>query len=124
MPYVNNVQLMGNLTGDPELIETQSGRAVCEFTLGINSRSEDGSRADFFDCVVFGGWAQNLAKTARKGSLVLVEGFLAQERWVDKRSNQNRSRVRVKAQRAFHLEAKFADAKEPEAVPEESPAAF
>lgn len=109
MPYLNQVTLMGNLTADLECTTTPGGTSVCEFTLAINSWSQERSRAEFFDCVVFGGWEENLARSAHKGALALVEGFLAQERWVDKKSHQNRSRVRVKAQRAFHLEAKYAE---------------
>lgn len=125
MPYLNTVTLMGHLVGDPELKHTPQGTAVVEFTLGVNSTGQNGKRSDFFDATAFGGWAENLCRTAKKGSLVLLEGFLAQERWVDKKSNQGRSRVKVKAQRVFHLEAKYADAgdseREPRELPEEAP---
>lgn len=112
MPYLNQVTLMGHLTSDPELKESDGQTPVAEFSIALNAKGQAGTRADFFDAVAFGGWAQNLCRSARKGSLVLVEGHLAQDRWVDKRSNQNRSRVRLKAQRVFHLEAKYAEAPE------------
>ena len=109
MPYINTVSLMGHLTANPELKNLAGGKTVCSFTIAINGRQE--GEADFFPCEIWGGWAQNLAKTATKGSLVLVEGNLGQDRW--EKDGQKHSRIKVKAQRAFHLEAKYADARDP-----------
>lgn len=109
MPYLNSVTLLGHLTADPELKTTPSGKAVATFFVGVNSRLESGAnRAEFFDCEVWGGWAENLCKTARKGSLVLLQGRLRQEQWVDQKTNAKRSRVKVVAQRALHVEAQYA----------------
>ena len=112
MPYLNSVVLMGHLTADPELRHLPSGDSVAMFTLGVNSgRSDQKDRkGDFFQCDLWGGWAQNLAKTAKKGSLVLVEGRLTQHRWVDPKTNENRSRIVVLALRGFHLKAQYAEA--------------
>lgn len=119
MAYLNHVTLMGNLTADLELKTTPAGNSVASFTIAVNSKSRGGeSRADFFDCVVWKGWAENLAKTARKGSLVLVEGKLAQEQWVDPKTKGKRSRVRIQAMRALHMEAQYAgEGREPEPEP-------
>src|SRR5688572_13831936 len=105
MPYINTTTLMGYLTADLELRSVQGGSTVASFTLGITSGGFEGrpKRAAFFDCEVWGGWAQILCKSARKGSLVLVEGRLAQDRWVDKETEKNRSRIKVVAEKAFHL---------------------
>ncbi len=118
MPYLNTVTLLGHLTADPELKTTPSGDSVATFSVGINSKLKSGdSRAEFFDCEVWKGWAENLCKTARKGSLVLLQGRLRQEQWVDAKTNAKRSRVKVVAQRALHVEAKYAGE---EAEPEDS----
>ena len=109
MPYLNHVTLMGHLVADPEIKKTPAGDSVAAFTLGLNSRSRDGKeRADFFDCEVWQAFAENLCKTAKKGSLVLVQGYLRQEQWVDSKTNNKRSRVKVRATRAFHVEAQYA----------------
>ncbi len=109
MPYLNTVTLLGHLTADPELKTTPGGDAVATFSVGINSKLKNGdSRAEFFDCEVWKGWAENLCKTAKKGSLVLLHGRLRQEQWVDAKTNAKRSRVKVVAQRALHVEAKYA----------------
>ena len=109
MPYLNQVTLMGHLTADPELKKTPSGDSVATFSLALNYTLKSGEqRADFFDCEVWKGWAENLCRTAKKGSLVQVVGRLKQERWVDRETNTNRSRVKIVAQRAFDFPARSA----------------
>lgn len=117
MPYMNTVVLMGHLAADPELRHLPSGDSVAMFTLGVNPpRSDQKERkGDFFQCDLWGGWAQNLVKTARKGSLVLVEGRLTQQRWLDPKTNEQRSRIVVLAFKGFHLKAEYADPREPAA---------
>ncbi|MBI4602911.1 MAG: single-stranded DNA-binding protein [Planctomycetes bacterium] len=119
MPFLNTVTLMGHITADPELRQAPSGESVAAFTVAVNSGGRDGQprRGHFFLCETWGGWARNLAKTARKGCLVLVEGRLAQDRWIDAKTNQNRSRVKVVARRAFHVAAQYPE--EPERAPGE-----
>jgi len=128
MPSLNRIgPLMGHLTADLELKHTQDGTPFVSFTIGINGgKRADGEdpRTDFIPVELWGGWAENLAKTARKGSLILVaEGRLQQDRWVERRSNQPRSRIKVRASRAFHVEAQYAeDVPEPaDDVPEKVP---
>ena len=40
---MQRVFLIGNLTRDPELSETQSGIAVCRFSLAVNRRTPSSS---------------------------------------------------------------------------------
>jgi single-strand DNA-binding protein len=111
MPSLNSVTLMGNLTADPDLRHVPSGEAVVTFTLGINGPRKDDrpKRSDFIQCDLWGNWARNFVKTARKGALVIVEGRLVEDRWVDSKTNENRHRVKVLALRAFHVKAQYAD---------------
>jgi single-strand DNA-binding protein len=99
---------MGHLTADPEVKTTPAGDSVASFTLGVNYTRGGKNRAEFFDCEVWLGWGLNLAKTAKKGSLVLISGRLKQEQWKDPKTKKTRSRVRIVAERAFHVEAKYA----------------
>lgn len=55
---MNKVILIGNLTRDPELSETNSGIAVCRFGLAVNRQysSSDGEReTDFFQVTAWRG---------------------------------------------------------------------
>ena len=102
--YVNHVTLMGHLTADPELITTRGGNKLAEFTIAQNFKVEGKDEwAEFYDCEVWGGWAVNFCKGARKGSLVLVEGRLLQERWTDTASGKGRSRMKVRVRKVFDL---------------------
>lgn len=68
---------VGRLTKDPELKYTQTGIAVCRFTLACNRpvRGESGEQtADFINCIAWRKQAENVANFLKKGSLVGVEG--------------------------------------------------
>jgi len=100
MANYNKVILMGNLTRDPELRYTPSGKAVANFSIAVNRRfrTDDQVReeTDFFDIVVFGKQAENCSEYLRKGRPVLVDGRLQQRRW-ETDDGQKRSKVEVVA---------------------------
>lgn len=67
MASFNKVILMGNLTRDPELRQTQSGTSVCRFSIAVNRsyNAQDGSSRDetcFVEIDCFGKSAENIAK--------------------------------------------------------------
>ncbi|RMH04002.1 MAG: single-stranded DNA-binding protein [Planctomycetota bacterium] len=100
MASFNKVILMGNLTRDPEVRQAQSGAYVVRAALAVNERVPDGQggyrdQAHFFDFVVFGRQAESFARWFRKGRPVLIEGRLRQDRWQDKETGRNRSRVEI-----------------------------
>lgn len=82
------VTVCGNLTGDPELRFTASGKPVATFSVAVNRRRynettqkwEDGD-ADFVRCVAWEGLAENLANSVGKGDRLVVTGDLRQRRW-------------------------------------------
>lgn len=76
---MNKVILIGRLTRDPELRYTQSGSAVCNFTLAVDRpfTSQSGEQeADFINCNCWGKIAENMAKFMAKGKQVGIEGRL------------------------------------------------
>lgn len=75
---INNVTLVGNMTRDPELRRTATGKAVTTFTLALNriKSSSDGQQADYISCVVWGKIAESTAQYCSKGSKVGVVGHL------------------------------------------------
>ncbi len=77
---MNKVILMGRLTADPELRQTQSGIASCRFTVAVNRAFVDkntGQRqADFITCVAWRQTAEFVSRYFRKGSMICVEGSL------------------------------------------------
>jgi single-strand DNA-binding protein len=99
MAYLNKTTLLGHLTADPELSFTKNGIPYCRFSIAQNPRNQEGQEMppEFFDCVVWRGWAENFVKDASKGALVLADGRIRQESWEDQESGQKRSKLRVMA---------------------------
>ena len=72
----NKVILVGNLTADPELKNTASGVALCNFTLAVNRKfSKQGEQAvDYINICAWRSSAEFVSRYARKGNALLVCG--------------------------------------------------
>lgn len=70
---MNVVVLTGNLTRDPELKYTQSGKAFARFSLAV-SNSYNREKVDFINCTAWGKTAEIIAEYLRKGSKAGVHG--------------------------------------------------
>ncbi len=78
---LNRVQLLGNLTAEPELRFTQGGQGVLNMRLATNESYLDKDkvrreRTDYHTVVVWGKRGESLAKILTKGSSIFVEGSL------------------------------------------------
>ena len=85
---INRVILMGRLTADPELKQTQSGVSVCQFTVAVTRARADqnGERqSDFINVVAWRQTAEFVCRYFNKGRLILVEGELRTRTYDDKR---------------------------------------
>jgi len=83
---LNKVQLIGNLTRDPELRYTPTGAAVCTFGLATNRtwKTESGERkeaTEFHRVVTWNKLAELCAQLLFKGRKVYVEGRLQTREW-------------------------------------------
>lgn len=89
MASVNKVILVGNLGKDPEIRFTLHGTAVVNFTLATSEQWKDKTtgekkqHTDWHNVVVWGDLAKIVAKYAKKGSKVYVEGQLKTRKWQD-----------------------------------------
>ena len=72
---MNKIIITGNLTRDPELRQTESGKSVTNFTVAFR-RPFKAEETDFFPVVVWGKQAESCAKYLSKGRKVGVSGFL------------------------------------------------
>lgn len=103
MASFNKVIVMGNLTRDPELRYTPQGTAVCEFSIAINERFKNAAgnqeKVHYVDVVAWSKTAELVAEHLTKGSSVLIDGKLTQDRWEDAQSGQKRSKLKVTAER-------------------------
>jgi single-strand DNA-binding protein len=108
MANFNSVVIVGRLTRDPELRYVPSGAPVCSFSVATSRRytKQDGQKEEetvFLDVDVWRRMAEICAQFLKKGREVLVMGSLRQSRWVDAKTQQPRSRLRVVAQQVQFL---------------------
>jgi len=83
---LNKVQLIGNLTRDPELKYTPSGTGVCTFGLATNREWTDSTGqkqegAEFHRIVAWGKLGEICSQLMSKGRKVYVEGRLQTRAW-------------------------------------------
>jgi single-strand DNA-binding protein len=100
MASFNKVIIMGNLTRTPELRSTPGGSQVTDITLAINDVFTDSSgtkqeRVTFVDVTFWGKQAETLCRWKKQGDPLLVEGRLQTDKWQDKQTGQNRSKLKV-----------------------------
>jgi single-strand DNA-binding protein len=98
MASENSVTLVGNLTRDPELRYTQSGRGVASFGLAVNRRYQQNGewqeQTSFFNVVAWGDLGENAAASLNKGHRIVVTGRL-QQREYETREGEKRNTVEV-----------------------------
>lgn len=76
---MNKVTLIGNLTKDPDMRQTQSGTSNCVFSLAVRRKfkNSDGEyETDFVNCVAWKGTADICGKYLKKGSRCAVSGSI------------------------------------------------
>lgn len=76
---LNRVIIMGRLTADPELRQTQSGVATCRFTVAVDRsfvKQGEERQADFITVVAWRQTAEFVCKYFGKGRMIAVEGNL------------------------------------------------
>ncbi len=100
MASYNKVILMGNLTRDPELRYTPTGRAIAKLGLAVNrswknEAGESKEEVTFIDVDAFGKQAEVLSQYLKKGRPIMIEGRLKLDQWDDKTTGQKRSRLGV-----------------------------
>ena len=83
---MNSINLVGRLTAQPELKQTNSGKSVCSFTLAV-SRPRVKDTTDFINVVAWNQSAEYLANYGCKGNLVAVTGVLTSRKYDDKDGN-------------------------------------
>ncbi|CAN5158818.1 single-stranded DNA-binding protein [soil metagenome] len=93
---LNRVQLIGNMTKDPELRYTPSGTAVCTFSIATNrswttDSGEKHDETDFHRIVAWRKLAELCSQFLVKGRKVYVEGRLSTRTWTGQDGTQTLS---------------------------------
>ena len=101
MASFNKVILLGNLTRDPEVRYTAGGSAVTEVSLAVNRQwtdrqtNERKEEVTFVEVTLWGRTAEIAGEYLSKGRPCLIEGRLQLDRWEDKETGKNRSKLKV-----------------------------
>ena len=97
MTDLNSVFLIGRLVRDSELKYTNTGLAICKFSVASSSYAgkEKENHTNFIDCTLWGKLGEAISQWLNKGKQVAVSGELRQNRWTQE--GQNRSKVEIVA---------------------------
>lgn len=79
---MTEITLVGNLTADPELRFTPSGKPVANMTVAVSKRTRlpdgtwENSDSSFFRCTAWGKLAEHVAESLTRGARVIATGRL------------------------------------------------
>lgn len=96
---INETIIVGRLTRDGELKHTSQGKQVFNFSIAVDTGTKEKPYTSYFDCVIWGKFAEVIGGMVKKGTQVVVEGSLRQDRWQD--GNTTRSKVKINVDKVF-----------------------
>lgn len=108
---LNLVQLIGNLTRDPEIRYTANGTAVATFGIATNKswKDENGEQkelTEFHNLVAWGKLGEICQQLLKKGMKIYVQGSLTTRSWQDEASGVMRYRTEVRVDDMIILDNK------------------
>lgn len=101
---MNNICMIGRVTADIELKQTQSGVSVCSFTLAVD-RPNVKDTTDFIPCVAWKNTAEFVSRYFTKGQRVAVIGCLTTRKYED-RDGKKRTAYEVVCDRCEFCDSK------------------
>lgn len=96
---INSVVILGRLTKDADVKQIPTGSFVISMSVAVNRRykTKDGKQKDdsyFFDVEKVVHSTQGIEKYLKKGTPLIIEGQLRQQRWTNK-DGKNSSKVYI-----------------------------
>lgn len=89
---INKVIIQGRMAACPEVRTTQSGHAVCSFTVATDGYSRGDEKTTYWiDCVAWRKTADFIAKYFGKGEPIAIEGALTTRTYTDKDGNKRKA---------------------------------
>lgn len=114
---MNRLTIIGNLTNDPEMRSTTSGKEVCNFTVAVNRPRKGGQDqgADFFRISAWEDKGKLCKKFLKKGKKVCIIGPVSVRAYTNSKGEASAS-LEVKAD-----EIEFVSPKETDSYDDELP---
>lgn len=121
---MNKIFLIGRIANDVNLSETNSGVAVCRFSIAVNRRrasADAEQQTDFFNVTAWRGLAETVARYCKKGNKIAVTGQI-QIRTYEDREGAKRTSVDIIADDVEFLSPKSNDEARTAEEPKKKPA--
>ena len=102
---VNNVILVGRLTGNPEIVEIEKNKKVTTVILAVNrnfKNSEGLYETDFIRCILWNSVAASTTEYCHMGDVIGIKGRLQTSKYEDE-NNKTRYVMDVIAERVTFL---------------------
>ena len=87
---MDTIEILGNLTKDPDVRATKTGGCMVRFSVGSNRKYQDRATgemkevASFIPCVVWNELAESAANYLKKGKRVYIKGRWESRKYQDK----------------------------------------
>ena len=103
---LNQVQLMGRLTRDPETRYIQSSdSSVTRFSIAVERNykapNEENAKADFINCIAWNKKGEFIAKYFPKGSMIAVTGNIETGSYLDNETGKRVYTTEVRVNEAY-----------------------
>ncbi|WP_069997199.1 single-stranded DNA-binding protein [Cellulosilyticum sp. I15G10I2] len=85
---MNQVNLVGNVTHNLELKQSQQEIKYTQFRLAVDDKTSKEKRTNFIDIVAFGRQAEILTQHVEKGEKLFVSGRLTSSKFVNPEGNK------------------------------------
>jgi len=100
---LNKAIIIGNLTANPEVRNTNTGQTVASFSIATNrvwtdKAGQKQEQAEFHNIVAWGKLAEIVGQYLAKGRLAMVEGRLQTRNWVDQQSGIKKYKTEIIAE--------------------------
>ncbi len=114
---LNKVQIIGNMTRDPEVRQTPNGHTVATIGVATNRKWKDKSgqlqeEVEFHNLVVWGRLAEICQQYLKKGSKVYFDGHLKTRTWEDPEGKKN-YKTEIVAENMIMLDSRGAGGSSP-----------
>jgi single-strand DNA-binding protein len=116
---MNKVFLCGNLGQDPKL-GVQKDFNVCNISVATNYKRKDKTVTTWHNVTCFNQKAEFIATYGHKGDVVLVEGYIDNQKYTDKKTNEERTATKIIADSIRIVSSKAPRAEKPSEARENS----
>lgn len=85
---LNQCNFIGNLSADPEIKQTNTGKTVCNFRLGVSEKRGGEEHTEWVLVICWEKTAEFVGNYMRKGNRAFVSGRMCTRQWNDKDGNK------------------------------------